>query len=218
MTVPPAREVQASGARSVAAGQLGMALTGDNPQVDARSMSLAAGAIPDPAGVVAPPGIQNLPRRPARVFVGRAAALGQVGGVLDGAATAVVTQAIYGLGGVGKSELALQHAHARQGQYALTWWITAEDPDQLQAGLAGLAGRLCPAIALAGTTADAAGWATGWLQAHQGWLLVLDNVTEPADVEALLGSVRFPVWGPFPVSFFSVSWVLRTRYSLMLYW
>jgi Tetratricopeptide repeat/NB-ARC domain len=189
VTEPPARGVQASGARSVAAGELGMALTGDNPRVDARSTSLAAGAIPDPAGVAAPPGTQNLPRRPARVFVGRAAALGQVGGVLDGAATAVVTQAIYGLGGVGKSELALQHAHARQGQYTLTWWITAEDPDQLQAGLAGLAGRLCPAIALAGTTADAAGWATGWLQAHQGWLLVLDNVTEPADVGPLLGQL-----------------------------
>jgi hypothetical protein len=66
---------------------------------------------------------------------------------------------------------------------------TAEDPDQLQAGLAALAGRLCPAIALAGTTAEAAGWAVGWLQAHQGWLLVLDNVTEPADVEALLGQL-----------------------------
>jgi len=189
MTVPPAREVQASGTRSVAAGQLGMAFTGDNPQVDARSMSLAAGAIPDPAGVVPPPGIQNLPRRPARVFVGRAAALGQVAGVLDGAAAVVVTQAIYGLGGVGKSELALQHAHARQGQYTLTWWITAEDPDQLQAGLAGLAGRLCPAIALAGITAEAAGWAVGWLQAHQGWLLVLDNVTDPADVGPLLGQL-----------------------------
>jgi tetratricopeptide (TPR) repeat protein len=189
VTEPPAREVQASGTRSVAAGQLGMALTGDNPRVDARSTSLATGAIPDPAGVVAPPGTQNLPRRPARVFVGRAAALGQVAGALDGMAAAVVTQAIYGLGGVGKSELALQHAHARQGQYTLTWWVTAEDPDQLQAGLAGLAGRLCPAIALAGTTAEAAGWATGWLQASQGWLLVLDNVTDPADVEGLLGQL-----------------------------
>jgi tetratricopeptide (TPR) repeat protein len=189
VTEPPARQVQASGTRSVAAGQLGMALTGDNPQVDARSTSLAAGAIPEPATVVPPPGINNLPRRPARVFVGREAALGQVGGALDEAATAVVTQAIYGLGGVGKSELALQHAHARQGQYTLTWWITAEDPDQLQAGLAGLAGRLCPAIALAGTTAEAAGWATGWLQAHQGWLLVLDNVTDPADVGPLLGQL-----------------------------
>ncbi|HEX4832802.1 MAG TPA: hypothetical protein VH478_17095 [Trebonia sp.] len=50
------------------------------------------------------------------------------------------------------------------------WWITAADSPQVEARLAGLAGRLCPVVAVAGTTADAAGWATGWLQSHDGWL------------------------------------------------
>ena len=57
------------------------------------------------------PGTHNLPRPPARVFVGRASALRrQLRGVLAGDASAVVTQAVYGLGGMGKSELALQYA------------------------------------------------------------------------------------------------------------
>ena len=30
-------------------------------------------------------------------------------------------------------------------------------------------------VAVAGTTADAAGWATGWLEAHDRWLLILDK-------------------------------------------
>ncbi len=145
--------------------------------------------IPAPEGVAAPPGTHNLPRPPARVFVGREAALGRLRGVLAGAANAVVTQAVYGLGGVGKSELALQHAMACRDEYPLIWWITAEDTERIQTGLAGLAARLCRPIATAGTTAEAAEWAVAWLQAHHGWLLILDNVNEPGDVEPLLGQL-----------------------------
>jgi tetratricopeptide (TPR) repeat protein len=147
------------------------------------------GPIPAPAEVAAAPGTHNLPRPPARVFVGRDSALGRLGGVLAGDVSAVVTQAVYGLGGVGKSELALQHATACRDKYPLTWWITADDPAQLQAGLAALAARLCPPVATAGTTAEAAGWAVAWLQAHPGWLLILDNVSDPGDVEPLLGQL-----------------------------
>ena len=154
-----------------------------------KTPAAAAGAIPEPAEVTAAPGTHNLPRRPARVFVGRASALGQLHGALAGDASAVVTQAVYGLGGVGKSELALQHAEACRAEYSLIWWITAEDQAQIQAGLAALAARLCRQIALAGTTADAVGWAAAWLQAHHGWLLVLDNVNDPDDVEPLLGQL-----------------------------
>jgi tetratricopeptide (TPR) repeat protein/MinD-like ATPase involved in chromosome partitioning or flagellar assembly len=149
----------------------------------------ADSAISNPAAVAAPPGTHNLPRRPARVFVGRQGALRELSDALTGDASAAVTQAVYGLGGVGKSELALQHASGHQADYNLIWWITAEDPAQIQAGLAALAARLYPQIATAGTTEDAAGWATGWLQAHHGWLLILDNVNDPADVEPLLGQL-----------------------------
>jgi tetratricopeptide (TPR) repeat protein len=189
MTVPPGGDIEASGTRAVAAGQIGVAATGDHARVDARSTSLAAGAIPDPAAVAAPPGTQNLPRRPARIFVGRTGALDQLSGALAADASAVITQAIYGLGGVGKTELALHYADAHRAAYPFIWWVTAEGQAQLQAGLAGLAARLCREIALAGTTADAAEWALGWLQAHDRWLLILDNVSDPDDVEPLLGQL-----------------------------
>ena len=39
------------------------------------------------------------------------------------------------------------------------------------------------------TLADAQAWALGWLQTHRGWLLVLDNVEDVADIEPLLGQV-----------------------------
>jgi hypothetical protein len=42
---------------------------------------------------------------------------------------------------------------------------------------------------MAGSNADAAGWALGWLQAHDRWLLVLDNVEDPRDVEPVLAQL-----------------------------
>lgn len=123
------------------------------------------------------------------MFVGRDSALGRLTGALAGDASAVVTQAVYGLGGVGKSELALQYAVACRAEYPLIWWITAEDAARVQAGLAALATRLCRPVATAGTTAEAADWAVGWLQVHRGWLLILDNVSDPDDVEPLLGQL-----------------------------
>jgi tetratricopeptide (TPR) repeat protein len=154
---------------------------------DSRRVELAVGSVPHPAAVGLAGPITGLPRRPVRVFEGRDGALRVLGRALGARGGAVVTQAVFGLGGVGKSELALQYASARRSNYSLVWWITAADAGQVEAGLAALAGRLCPLVAVAGTTSDAAGWAAGWLQAHDGWLLILDNVDDPADVEPLLG-------------------------------
>ena len=125
------------------------------------------------------------------MFVGRDEALALLGGALARGGSVVVTQAVYGLGGVGKSELALQHAHAHRDDYQLIWWITADgrQPDR------GRAGRRWPGGCARrsrwpGTTAEAAAWAVGWLQAHDRWLLILDNVDDPDDVEPLLGQLH----------------------------
>ena len=83
-----------------------------------RHRPAAAGAIPEPAEVTAAPGTHNLPRRLRGCSSAAHSALGQLRGALAGDASAVVTQAVYGLGGVGKSELALQHAEACRAEYA----------------------------------------------------------------------------------------------------
>jgi hypothetical protein len=103
---------------------------------DNRRVELAAGTVPHPAAVDLAGPVTGLPRRPVRVFEGRDAALGVLERALTARGGAVVTQAVYGLGGVGKSELALHYASAHRRDYGLVWWITAVDAAQVETGLA----------------------------------------------------------------------------------
>jgi tetratricopeptide (TPR) repeat protein len=126
----------------------------------------------------------NLPPVSA-VFEGRDLAeldrllAGVDGGVVVGQA------AMHGLGGIGKSELANQYARAYLGRYRLVWWITAENPQAVDLGLAALTARLHPVA----TLVDAQEWARGWLQSNSGWLLILDNVEAITDITDLLGQL-----------------------------
>ena len=184
---PPPPEATASGTHTAAASQFKVPVaTGDRAQLNARTAVLAAGGIPRPGDVGVAPGMSNLPRPPAAVFVGRDAALRRLEQALAGRASAVV----HGLAGVGKSELALHYAHACHDRYELVWWITADDASQIEVGLASLAARICPEIAVAATTCDAAGWAICWLQTHTSWLLALDNANNAEHIQPLLGQLH----------------------------
>ncbi|WP_405180919.1 tetratricopeptide repeat protein [Nocardia sp. NBC_01377] len=140
------------------------------------------------AEVEAPAGIDNLESWPGW-FVGRENELDQ----LDTAVTAggpVVVAAVHGLGGVGKSSLAAYWAGTRPHGCAPIVWIRADSPAGVEQGLAGFAARLQPALAEALTVEDLAERGLQWLASHTGWLLILDNVEDPADIAAILARAR----------------------------
>ena len=76
-----------------------------------------------------------------RTFVGRERALEQLarGPAGDGAVAVTQVDAIHGLGGVGKTQLAARYARMHRGDYDVIWWLRAEQPATLRADLAALA-------------------------------------------------------------------------------
>lgn len=135
-------------------------------------------------------GVNNLPELPSPIFVGRAEAMADLERALA-ADSQAITQTVHGLGGVGKTTLALHYSHDHVGAYRLVWWIRSDTPELIEAGFAALTLRLRGGGAEGDlTTAQAAEWAVGWLQTHPGWLLVFDNAEKAEYVYAWTGQLR----------------------------
>jgi len=125
------------------------------------------------------PGVWNLPsRNPA--FTGREVLLARLREQLQ-AGQRTLVQALNGMGGVGKTQLAVEYAHMFAGEYDLAWWIDAEQPALIGEQIAALAQSAGWAATDADTAAACAALA-GRLRQSRGWLLVFDNVTTPEDV------------------------------------
>src|ERR1022692_1937943 len=78
-------------------------------------------------------------------FVGREKELAELRAYLVADSTALIgqpVQALYGLGGVGKTELAAEYAHRYRDDYDLVWWIRAEREDAVTAAFVALGKRL----------------------------------------------------------------------------
>jgi hypothetical protein len=87
------------------------------------------------------PGVWRVPPRNPR-FTGRESMLTELRRRLGAGEGTLVVQALYGLGGVGKTQLALEYAHRFATDYQLVWWIDAEQPVLIPDQLARLAARL----------------------------------------------------------------------------
>jgi hypothetical protein len=134
--------------------------------------------------------LHNLPP-PNPDFVGREDILARLHEFLNqGQGPAVLTQAITGLGGIGKTQTALAYCYRHLGTYRLVWWLRAETSAVLAADFTTLAEPLGLDPAAADQAKLIAGIRAA-LQASADWLLVFDNVEDPALPRAFL-----PTTGP----------------------
>lgn len=124
----------------------------------------------------------NIPPRNPN-FTGRVDLLERLRERLQEGTTTVLPEAIHGMGGVGKTQMAIEYAYRHQSEYDVVWWIPAERPGQIGQALVELAQRLG-----LGTSAEAniAGPAVREAlregRPYSRWLLIFDNADSPERV------------------------------------
>jgi hypothetical protein len=130
----------------------------------------------------------NVPQR-NKNFTGRDDILGILRQGLSRRVTAVLPHALQGMGGVGKTAIAVEYAHRYKYEYELIWWVPADQPALVQSSLASLADRLGLSSA---TTTGTAGAAAATLDAlrrgepYKHWLLIFDNADQPEDLNDVI--------------------------------
>lgn len=103
---------------------------------------------------------------------------------LHGGGTALVATTIHGMGGVGKTQLALKYSQLYRDEYSGVWWFRAEDPLQLEEDCE----ELCAELQLTREGREPySKRVRRWLRGQPGcWLLVYDNADRPAAIRPLL--------------------------------
>src|SRR5207248_61260 len=103
-------------------------------------------------------------------------------------AAVIQTAAVHGLGGVGKTQLAVQYAWLRKADYDAVLWVNADTPSALLSNISELGG---PALL------DLADWTENkqearlqavmtWLRTNRRWLLIFDT----ADSKDAISRIR----------------------------
>ncbi|MEI5520496.1 FxSxx-COOH system tetratricopeptide repeat protein [Streptomyces brasiliscabiei] len=130
------------------------------------------------------PTVWNAPQRNT-TFTGRSGILDELREQLRGGASAVGTQpkTLFGLGGVGKTQVALEYVHRFMADYDLVWWISAEHGDGVTSALAELGARIG---ASGGDDMTLVSQETVRMLAEgtptKRWILVFDNADNPEEL------------------------------------
>jgi tetratricopeptide (TPR) repeat protein len=130
------------------------------------------------------PPIWNITEERNPYFTGRDEALDRMHRALTAGNTAALTQAIMGLGGVGKTQLALEYAYRYAGEYDAVWWLHAEEPVALARDYVALASHL--GIAEVADQERTVSEVRQALSHRQRTLLVFDNATAPSAIKPYL--------------------------------
>jgi tetratricopeptide (TPR) repeat protein len=119
-------------------------------------------------------------------FTGRTAILEQLHATFLARNVGVFVQTLNGLGGIGKTQIALEYAYRYVQTYQAVFWVAADSQGDLLADFVSIAQVLHlpeqhePNQALVVTALKE------WFQQHEGWLLLFDNVEDVTAVHAFL--------------------------------
>jgi hypothetical protein len=125
------------------------------------------------------PPIWNVPYQRNINFTGRTQLLSDLQKTLTSRPTAL-TQVIHGLGGVGKTQIALEYAYRNTDKYHIIWWIRSEDSATLASDYSSLAQALDLPEKDAADQPVIIEAVKHYMEQQQNWLLIFDNTADPA--------------------------------------
>jgi tetratricopeptide (TPR) repeat protein len=122
------------------------------------------------------------------LFTGREAELEAIETTLRQGKNAAIgqTQAISGLGGIGKTQIALEYAYRHRQDYRSIFWVLADTRDTLNADYS----KIAELLDLPGKNQAELHYiiqaVKSWLDNNQDWLLILDNADDLSIIPAFL--------------------------------
>ncbi|MEU7001354.1 FxSxx-COOH system tetratricopeptide repeat protein [Nonomuraea sp. NPDC046570] len=137
-----------------------------------------------------PTPVWNVPQK-NQSFTGREELLSLLHERLSTGTTAVLPEALHGLGGVGKSQIAIEYCYRHQRDYDLIWWIPSERLTMVRQAFVNLAEHLSLNVTEPAVAVPAVKEALRLGKPYADWLLVFDNAEDVDEIRRF-----FPTNGP----------------------
>ncbi|KUL42406.1 FxSxx-COOH system tetratricopeptide repeat protein [Actinoplanes awajinensis] len=130
-------------------------------------------------------------RAPARNhgFTGRDATLESLREQLNASTAQTGPVVLQGIGGVGKTQIAIEYVHRFNADYDIVWWISADQPALVVTALADLARELGLPIAGSGRADEEAAAVLEALRLgspSSNWIVIFDNTEDPEQIRRFL--------------------------------
>jgi transcriptional regulator with XRE-family HTH domain len=127
-----------------------------------------------------PTEVWTVPQQRDMFFTGRDEVFRSLRELLIPGSTTALTQAISGLGGIGKTHTAVEYAYRFHREYEAVLWLQADSWETLVSACIQLADEL--ALPEQKESDQVVAEVQRWLRKHRFWLLILDNVEHPQEI------------------------------------
>lgn len=119
-------------------------------------------------------------------FTGRSKILGDVRDALEDTSAVIYTHAISGLGGIGKTQTAVEYAYRHREKYRAVLWTVGESEATVVAGYVEIARLLSLPEASSSDSHRIVESVKRWFETNDQWLLILDSADSPWLMKAFL--------------------------------